>query len=235
MDLAVVLPLACLFVIQTLLSLLLLCPRAISRHIAALMSLTRTNAAVTAVIYTVAVAVLTITASSVIQLVGVLSSLKAPQMGEGVLALTVEELRALLGVVLGAANLALLFLSRSLAHEQRVADKAALNLSVLQKQAKGLETEYLRATTKEETASTDRGSSNSEVSKLIAEKQRLQEALQEAQTASQAAEKTTVAIKAQSKGLEREYDRLLSESDGLKRRLARFDPHFLGGGDKKSE
>jgi hypothetical protein len=34
-------------------------------------------------------------------------------------------------------------------------------------------------------------------------------------------------------GLEREYDRLLSENDGLKRRLARFDVGFSAA-DKKS-
>lgn len=50
------------------------------------------------------------------------------------MALTVEELRALLSVVLGVCNLALLFLNRALAYEQQTADKAQLNLSVLQKQ-----------------------------------------------------------------------------------------------------
>jgi hypothetical protein len=34
-------------------------------------------------------------------------------------------------------------------------------------------------------------------------------------------------------GLEREYDRLLAENDGLKRRLARFDAGFSAA-DKKS-
>jgi len=50
------------------------------------------------------------------------------------LALTVEELRALLAVVLGLSNLVLLFVNKALAHEQQSADKAQLNLSVLQKQ-----------------------------------------------------------------------------------------------------
>ncbi len=36
-------------------------------------------------------------------------------------------------------------------------------------------------------------------------------------------------------GLEREYDRLLSENDGLKRQLARMDTRFSGSGDKKSD
>jgi hypothetical protein len=50
------------------------------------------------------------------------------------LALTVEELRALLATVLGVANLALMFLNRGLAFEQQQYDKAALNLDVLRKQ-----------------------------------------------------------------------------------------------------
>lgn len=50
------------------------------------------------------------------------------------LALTIEELRALLAVVLGTADLTLLFTLRALADEQQTADKASLNLAVLRKQ-----------------------------------------------------------------------------------------------------
>ncbi len=50
------------------------------------------------------------------------------------LALTVEELRALLAVVLGISNIVLLFVNRTTAAEQLAHDKAKLNLSVLQKQ-----------------------------------------------------------------------------------------------------
>jgi len=50
------------------------------------------------------------------------------------LALTIEELRALLSVVLGVSDLVLLFTLRALADEQLTADKATLNLQVLRKQ-----------------------------------------------------------------------------------------------------
>lgn len=53
------------------------------------------------------------------------------------MALTVEELRALLALVLGGSNLVLLFLNRSLAAEQTGHDKARLNLEALQKQVGG--------------------------------------------------------------------------------------------------
>jgi len=52
------------------------------------------------------------------------------------LALTVEELRALLALVLGGSNIALLFLTRALAVEQQGHDKAKLNLEVMQKQVR---------------------------------------------------------------------------------------------------
>lgn len=52
------------------------------------------------------------------------------------LALTIEELRALLALVLGASDLVLLFTLRALADEQLTADKATLNLQVLRKQVR---------------------------------------------------------------------------------------------------
>lgn len=52
------------------------------------------------------------------------------------LALTIEELRALLALVLGASDLVLLFTLRALADEQLTGDKASLNLQVLRKQVR---------------------------------------------------------------------------------------------------
>lgn len=184
------------------------------------------------------------------------------------MALTVEELRALLALVLGSSNLALLFVNRALAAEQQAADKAQLNLAVLQKQvrargggrgrcsgsssgrwrcrgstrsswrgcvravshatacfplaapsapillhahsfrctalqAKGLQTEYLRATSAPDggggggAAGRDAGG-KSEVSKLIADKHRLQEQLEGAQQELRSAQTNAAAVKAQS-------------------------------------
>lgn len=233
MDLAVILPLAVLMLGQTLLSLLLLAPKAISKQVAALMSLTRSSTTVSTALYTIAAAVAVMTASSVIQLLGVTKTLKGAQFGDRALALTVEELRALLSVVLGVANLALLFLNRALAYEQQAAQKAELNLSVLQKQAKGMQSEYLRATSKDDSSSGNQRGDKSEVSKLISDKARVQEALEAAQAEGKSAASNAAALKAQSQGLEREYDRLLAENDNLKRRLARFDAGFSAT-DKKS-
>lgn len=52
------------------------------------------------------------------------------------LALTIEELRALLALVLGTSDLVLLFTLRALADEQLIGDKASLNLQVLRKQVR---------------------------------------------------------------------------------------------------
>lgn len=230
MDLTVILPMSVLLGLQLIMSLLLLAPRAISRPVAALLQLTRTNSAVSSVLYTVAVAVTAMTISSVIQIQGVNKSLNEPVglTGDRAMVLTVEELRALLSIVLGVSNLALLFLNRSLANEQQISDKAELNLTVLQKQAKGLTKEYMRATQAADSpASGDSGNGESD------ERRKLQDALEAAQAAAKTATANEAAVKEQAKGLNREYDRLLAENDELKRRLARFDGQFASG-DKKS-
>ncbi|KAF6266012.1 hypothetical protein COO60DRAFT_1475167 [Scenedesmus sp. NREL 46B-D3] len=182
MDLAVNLPLAALMLIQTLISLLLLAPKTISKQAAALMSLTRSSTTVSTALFTIAAAVAAMTASGVIQLLGVSKTLQGTQSG---LALTVEEVRALLSVVLGVANLALLFLNRALAYEQQAAQKAELNLSVLQKQQGN-------------SSSAGQGGDKAAVSKLISDKARLQEALEAAQAEAKSAASSSAALKAQS-------------------------------------
>jgi hypothetical protein len=82
MDLAVILPLAALMLFQTLVSLLLLAPKAISKQAAALMSLTRSSTTVSTALFTIAAAVAAMTASSVIQLLGVSKTLQGAQFGD---------------------------------------------------------------------------------------------------------------------------------------------------------
>lgn len=82
MDLAVTLPLAALLLVQLLLSALLLAPRALSRHVAALLALSRSSPVVQAVVATVAVAVLAITGSSLIQFWGVSAAMSSQQFGD---------------------------------------------------------------------------------------------------------------------------------------------------------
>jgi hypothetical protein len=62
------------------------------------------------------------------------------------LALTIEELRALLALVLGTSDLVLLFTLRALADEQLTGDKASLNLQVLRKQVRHPELCCVRTT-----------------------------------------------------------------------------------------
>lgn len=82
MDLAVILPLAVFQFVQTLLSLALLAPRAISRPAASLLALTRSSPVASAVMYSVVTMVAVMILASTIQLVGVSRSLAAPFLGD---------------------------------------------------------------------------------------------------------------------------------------------------------
>lgn len=205
MDLAVILPLAVMLGLQALIGFLLLLPRSVSKPVASLLDAASANPGAKSAMLTVAGAVAAMTVSSLIQLMGVLDTLKkGSQFGDRcghrrsrkrrsaatlcasrhavvacrhtnsncvhtcktlsqhsgricgsrltqptrpspttplthyarALALTVEELRALLALVLGVSNLVLMFLARALASEQLAADKAKLNLEVLQRQVR---------------------------------------------------------------------------------------------------
>lgn len=76
MDLAVLLPLAVMLLLQTLLALALLLPRAASKPVASLLSYANSNAAAKSALLTVSGAVAAMTISSLIQLLGVLETLK---------------------------------------------------------------------------------------------------------------------------------------------------------------
>lgn len=82
MDLAVILPLAVVLFVQALLSVLLLCPRAVARHVARLLAITRTSAVVQAVVYTLVAAVSATTIASLIQLAGIANSMRAQQFAD---------------------------------------------------------------------------------------------------------------------------------------------------------
>jgi hypothetical protein len=82
MDLAVILPLAALMLFQTIISLLLLAPKAISKQAAGLVSLTRSSTTVSTALFTIAAAVAAMTASSVIQLLGVSKTLQGAQFDD---------------------------------------------------------------------------------------------------------------------------------------------------------
>lgn len=231
--------LATLLVFQSLLGLALLLPRAASKPVASLLSVANTNTAAKSALLTISVAIATMTGSSLVQLLGVLDTLKrGSQFGDRALALTIEELRSLLVLALGSANLVILFLGKALAAEQLAGDKARLNLEVLQRQAKGLQAEYNRATSAAAgggpgAAGDDEAARlKSRVDSLIREKDGLQAAAEAAEAAKRSAEAKVEAIQGQSKGLEREYDRLLAEHDRLRRDYEQAIGGRAGGGKK---
>lgn len=65
--------------VQVLAALLLLAPRALSKHVAYLLALTKTNTVFSTVLYTTTVALLAVTVSSAIQLLGIRRTMAAPQ------------------------------------------------------------------------------------------------------------------------------------------------------------
>ncbi|KAI8462373.1 MAG: hypothetical protein J3K34DRAFT_527801 [Monoraphidium minutum] len=247
MDLAVILPLSVILALQALVALALLLPRAASRPVASLLSAIGGNTAAKSAALSVAGAIAAMAGSSLIQLVGVVKTLKGgSQSHDRALALTVEELRALLAVVLGVANLAVMFLARALAAEQLAADRARLNLEALQRQAKGFQAEYNRATAGPAAAGAggaagaagggEAAQLRARLDALIREKGDLQGAAEEAAAARKSAVAQVDAIREQSKGLEREYDRLLAEHDKLRRAYEQaVGCRQSGGGGKKAE
>ncbi len=100
-------------------------------------------------------------------------------------------------------------------------------------QAKGLQSEYMRATSgaaaEPARGGAGGGGGSSTTSASPADVARLQREVDEARAEAKAAASSLAALKAQAGGLEREYDRLLSEHDSLKRQVAR------SGGDKKHD
>lgn len=241
MDLAVILPLAALLALQSLLALLLsLAPGAVAGAVASFVAGLKSSPGTNAAALTAAVAVGIVGASAGLQLAqGLGGSGVGGRLGDrAALALSVEELRAALAAALGLANVVLLLAVRALADAVVARDKALLNLEVLRKQAAGVSAAYM--------ASATTGPSQEK------KPQQQQEAAGGANAAANAAAKAEVdAVRAQAKGLEREYDRLLAEHDALKRRLAQADPVFAereglpggraaggaggGGGVKKKE
>lgn len=64
---------------QAFTALLLLAPRAVSKHVAGLLALTKTHTVCSTVVYTTAVALLAVTLSSLVQLLGIRRTMAAPQ------------------------------------------------------------------------------------------------------------------------------------------------------------
>ncbi|KAK9831508.1 hypothetical protein WJX81_003958 [Elliptochloris bilobata] len=143
--------------------------------------------------------------------------------------------------VLAASNLLLIFILRKLALTLSAVERAKLNERFLLKQSESLRAEYNRLH-----ADRDGGQAagSGEAVPLRAELEALQAAhtdvqgkLGKAEKARNTALANADALQSQAKGLEAEYDRLLAENDGLKRRLSRMDPSFQAShrpSDKKS-
>lgn len=241
MELAFTLPLFVLFAFQSAVSLSLLLPRAISKHVASLLKQTRTNTIVRTVLYTILVALVAITITCFYDITETFKELQRNDSSQRAILQNVDLHRGQVGLLLGSANILLLFINPALAVEQQKCDSSKTNLEVLLKQFKNIQAEYDRVTSKPADkaggAAADVYGEDSvlkrQIDSLIREKQALQAKVDEAFAAKTTADKRVDALVTQARGLEKEYDRLLSEKDDLERRLARFDAN-VGDRNKKS-
>ncbi|KAL3158145.1 hypothetical protein ABBQ32_011740 [Trebouxia sp. C0010 RCD-2024] len=128
---------------------------------------------------------------------------------------------AQLSAVLTGACLVMIFTVRKLGLVIAQRDSLSTSQKAMLKQVEGLRNEYNRVTSGSNSSASQSGSDD--VSQLRQEAQKLQNKLDEALEARRRAVGDAEALTRQSKGLEKEYDRLLEENDELKRKLSRHD------------
>lgn len=127
---------------------------------------------------------------------------------------------AQLSAVLTAACLVLIFAVRKLGLVIAQRDSLTTSQQAMLKQVEGLRNEYNRVTSQGKTGSDGSAGSDSQLKQQM---QSLQSKLDEATEDRRRAKADAEALKSQSKGLEKEYDRLLQENDDLKRKLSWHD------------
>ncbi|KAG2436313.1 hypothetical protein HXX76_006624 [Chlamydomonas incerta] len=143
---------------------------------------------------------------------------------------TVDYLRVQVSCVLSLSNLLILLLNLALSAKACSVDRTEKNLTAMQRQVKGLQTEYERVT-KADKAGGGGGATSSlaaeeaaalkkTLDRVIGEKEQLQAASEAAEKAAKAAEAKVTAMVSQIKGYDKEFDRMLDENKALKARLA---------------
>lgn len=223
-------PLFVLLGIESLLALLLLGPRSFAAPALLICKSTRSSAGRT-VLNTIGAFLLVSLASPIYDL----ARLRAAQSAEGGPGLqwnrSEAEANAYLAMVMILSALLLMVLVRRLGLAIVEIEQLRVSRGAILKQVKGLQTEYSRLL--ESSGGADGQNATLQV-KQLKEKLEAAEAkavaLQEARAAQAAAERDLQVVRSQAKGLETEYDRLLSEHDELQRRLRRCDPTYGGGG-----
>ncbi|EFN50774.1 hypothetical protein CHLNCDRAFT_142489 [Chlorella variabilis] len=165
-----------------------------------------------------------------------------------------HEARTLLSFTLTAACLAQMFFLRRLGAVLGQLERMSVSEAAMLKQVKGLQSEYARMAgsagaaggTAEEAAAQPSGPPGAgrlsddevgELRRLVADLERMNSELgarlEKANKAHSLAESNLSALKTQSKGLENEYDRLLSEHDELRRQLQRAGLAAGGAADSR--
>lgn len=253
-QLSFTLPLLIILVLETAVGALLLCPKPFNQPSIALARATHTQIGAT-VFYTLA-GVLTLLMASPLYDATQLYHATRDKTDAVAAALdtTEHEARTLLSFTLTAACLAQMFFLRRLGAVLGQLERMSVSEAAMLKQVKGLQSEYARMAgsagaaggTAEEAAAQPSGPPGAgrlsddevgELRRLVADLERMNSELgarlEKANKAHSLAESNLSALKTQSKGLENEYDRLLSEHDELRRQLQRAGLAAGGAADSR--
>lgn len=234
------LPLIALGLFQGIIACLLLAPLPVARPVLSLSKATRTPIAWT-IIGTVSVVLLVFLLASLYEL-GELHSHTSREGGElDALHRRHSGTSAWLSAVLTSANLLLVFVLQKLASVLSDREQMRVSQGALLKQVQGIHAEYERLRLESDgggkgsksTGDSELAALRESVQKAEKSKQDMEAQVQQAIKLRRTAESNVEALKSQTKGLENEYDRLLSENDSLKRRLAQLDPALATSGSKK--
>eukprot|EP00199_Chlamydomonas_sp_CCMP681_P005886 CAMPEP_0119101428 /NCGR_PEP_ID=MMETSP1180-20130426/477_1 /TAXON_ID=3052 ORGANISM="Chlamydomonas cf sp, Strain CCMP681" /NCGR_SAMPLE_ID=MMETSP1180 /ASSEMBLY_ACC=CAM_ASM_000741 /LENGTH=247 /DNA_ID=CAMNT_0007085547 /DNA_START=83 /DNA_END=826 /DNA_ORIENTATION=+ len=232
MDTIFQLPLFFICLLQILLALLLLAPRAIALPVSQLYKSFCISGAANSVTLTVAIGLSAILVSCIMELMRGYKVASHATLRD---IAAIDYLRAQVSCVLCILNLMLLFLVRALSVAICGVDHGAKNLDAMKRQVKGLQTEYERVT---KASSTTAGAAEAagsaevdglkrQVDRLISDKAMLQNTLEAAEKARNGAEAGVSAMKSQMKGFDTEFDRLLEENKMFKWKLAQAgDPKY---------
>lgn len=162
--------------------------------------------------------------------------------GGGVSADRHELLEEMLEASMMAYSLLLALGIQALHSTMRERDSCRVSVAVLKKQAKGLETEYLRLSKESADGAQGGGGAagderekglRARIDELRGENENLRDEAAARAKDAKNAEASVQAIKKQTEGLRIEFDRLLDENDSLREQLSSFDSKYSKTDAKK--
>lgn len=237
-------PLLALLAVQSILALLLIVPVRAIRRAPILLLAAFKGAVLRVVAATVGALLLLLLLLGLVQLHQLQQRLidpaaTSPAGSAGFHETKLEMLHAVVQTLLLAVGLLLGLLLPHLATSLRQNELSALSVSTLQKQAKGLQDEYMRLASErtgerdlEEEAVLRIRKLKETIGRMEKDTAGTQVEIDKWQARTRAAETNVAAIRKQTEGLQLEYDRLMDENESLRAQLAVFDRKFASTNKK---